>query len=344
MPNRNLVKHHGTLGAAGPQGGTLYASAPMSLARDSRLSPAARSIAFYMWSHGEKWHQSAEDIAEKLGMTAKTVRAGLACLQECGWLIRQNFYNSGKKKPAFQVWHMQLTNIPFTPEQVAALSEPRTIEDSEGSVKTTDEGREKLPTRVGKNYLGGSVKTTDHSSAASSAPEVHYRSGSNPVGPEQQAQTLTIEDVKPPKERLNSNGVNGRGQGRSLSVNSSDSSTVTTFSREGEPFDGEPLEGLRSLTDLAAPTTFIREESREQAAARLRAELAEGPIYYSGIWDRYRADEIEFLTREGVAEVHQESESVPWVLRLVDPANPPATIFDPFGGVEPDRFASHLWS
>jgi hypothetical protein len=73
MPDRNLVQHHGTLGAHGPEGDTLYASVPMELARGGQLSIVARSVALYVWSQNEKWQQSAAAIADALGMDRKTV-------------------------------------------------------------------------------------------------------------------------------------------------------------------------------------------------------------------------------------------------------------------------------
>lgn len=89
MSKRNQVRHHGGAVGTNADGTRLYASVPMSLARDGRLSAAARSIAMYVWSHDVRFGQSRNDVAEKLGMSVNTVGKALGALQGHGWLVRE---------------------------------------------------------------------------------------------------------------------------------------------------------------------------------------------------------------------------------------------------------------
>ncbi|WP_181786626.1 helix-turn-helix domain-containing protein [Mycobacterium shimoidei] len=94
----------------------------MALARDGKLSPYARAVALYVWSHDEKWQQSAAAVAEAIGLNRKTVAAALDELQGRGWLVREIHYNPGKSRPAWERWHLQMTNRPFTPDEIRELS------------------------------------------------------------------------------------------------------------------------------------------------------------------------------------------------------------------------------
>lgn len=118
---RNQVKHHGKIGEHGPGGGQLYAAMPMQLARDPKLSSYARAVAVYVWSHDERWQQSATAVAEAIGVNRKTVTDALGELQQRGWLAREVHTNPGKSKPAWECWHLQMTNRPWTPAEVEAL-------------------------------------------------------------------------------------------------------------------------------------------------------------------------------------------------------------------------------
>ncbi|MEV0360291.1 hypothetical protein AB0H71_29975 [Nocardia sp. NPDC050697] len=119
--NRFEVKHYGTLGET-PEGARVYASVPIELARDKRVSTAGRAVAVYVWSHTEGYRQSAAAVVEALGMSAEAVRAALGSLQANGWLVRQPHVKPGNTRQSFEVWHLQMTNTPFTPERVAELS------------------------------------------------------------------------------------------------------------------------------------------------------------------------------------------------------------------------------
>uniref|UniRef100_A0AB39U1H6 Helix-turn-helix DNA binding domain protein n=1 Tax=Mycolicibacterium phage Alyssa1 TaxID=3240801 RepID=A0AB39U1H6_9CAUD len=130
MANRNLVQHHGERGAHAPGGGHLYAGIPMELARDGKLSYLARSVAMYVWSHDEKWQQSASSVADALSMDRGSVGKALAELQERGWLVReihQTVGPSGKPRTAWERWHLQMTNRPFSSEEVSELSRPSDV-------------------------------------------------------------------------------------------------------------------------------------------------------------------------------------------------------------------------
>ncbi|MCP3811448.1 helix-turn-helix domain-containing protein [Mycobacteriaceae bacterium Msp059] len=114
MATRNLVRHHGSK--------TLFVGIPMGLARDGQLSAAARSVALYVWSHDEKWNQSAAEVAEALQMSRNTVAGALASLEARGWLVREIHRAAGKQKPTGEVWHLQLSNTPFTATEAEALA------------------------------------------------------------------------------------------------------------------------------------------------------------------------------------------------------------------------------
>src|SRR4051794_37570453 len=124
MPGRNLVQHHGERGDHGPGGGKLYAGIPIELARDGKLSYLARSVAMYVWSHDERWQQSASAVADALGMDRGTVGKALAELQDHGWMAREVHRivgPSGKPRTAWERWHLQMSNRPFTPDQIREL-------------------------------------------------------------------------------------------------------------------------------------------------------------------------------------------------------------------------------
>ncbi len=130
MGSRNLVKHRGLIdgkrGALAQDGGFLYAGIPMSLARDVKLSANARSVALLIWSHDEKWQQSVADIAKSLGMGRNTVAAALSELEERRWMIREIHYKPGKKVERvwdFEIWHLQMSNIPFSPSEVERIKD-----------------------------------------------------------------------------------------------------------------------------------------------------------------------------------------------------------------------------
>jgi hypothetical protein len=116
MSTRHPVKHHGLTGGHGPNGGRLYTSLPVELARDAQLSHVARSVALYVWSHDEKFQQSTYDVAESLGTARNTVRKALAELQERGWFVRERTAQNSER------WHLQMTNRPFTADEVRELS------------------------------------------------------------------------------------------------------------------------------------------------------------------------------------------------------------------------------
>ena len=127
MAQRNKVQHHGSLGETA-DGRKLYASVPMELARDEKLSPAASRVALYVWSHSSDWDQSAADVAKNLGMSRGTVGRALADLQKNGWLIREILRSPGKAKPAGERWHLQMSNTKFTQEEIANLGGPGSSE------------------------------------------------------------------------------------------------------------------------------------------------------------------------------------------------------------------------
>ncbi|RBO88782.1 hypothetical protein DFR74_1086 [Nocardia puris] len=162
------VVHHGGLGA-NPDGTKLYASLPMGLARDPRLSHAARSVALYVWSHKPSRHQSAKVVADDLAMDRKTVAKALGDLQDNGWLVRQSYFRTGQGRQSFEVWHLQMSNTPFTPGQIGSLS--RRVEFGHGEKIPTPHGEEAV-TPMGKNSPPPWGENGHHSSRCSSSEEV----------------------------------------------------------------------------------------------------------------------------------------------------------------------------
>jgi hypothetical protein len=116
MSSRNLVQHHGK----GRE--QLNAALPMGLVRDDKLSAMAKAVALEIWSHAEGRHQSTYSVAEALKINRRTAAAAIAELQTQRWLIREVHFGEPKDgkvptKPAWERWHLQMTNIPFTEDQ-----------------------------------------------------------------------------------------------------------------------------------------------------------------------------------------------------------------------------------
>ena len=82
MANRNLVEHEGDVRTV------LNTAVPMSLVRDAELSALAKAVALEVWSHTKGRHQSAQSVADGLGINRKTVYPLLAELEARGWLVR----------------------------------------------------------------------------------------------------------------------------------------------------------------------------------------------------------------------------------------------------------------
>ncbi|WP_156751652.1 helix-turn-helix domain-containing protein [Mycobacterium sp. 1245111.1] len=120
MPSRNLVKHHGNVREQ------LNAAIPMGLVRDDKLSAMAKATALEVWSHAEGRHQSTVSVAEALGINRRTATNAIAELQERGWLMREVHYGPPKDgkvptKPAWERWHLRMTNAPWTADEMETL-------------------------------------------------------------------------------------------------------------------------------------------------------------------------------------------------------------------------------
>ncbi|WP_420879812.1 helix-turn-helix domain-containing protein [Rhodococcus sp. (in: high G+C Gram-positive bacteria)] len=158
----------------------MYASVPMELARDGKLSYLARSVAMYVWSHDEKWQQSASAVAEALGMDRGTVGKALAELEEHGWFVREVHKivgPKGKPRTAWERWHVQMTNRRFTPEEIRGL---RAAPDVRATPAPSDQ-------TCGPHPHGGAGTTSTEGADDTSTievesgvhPEVHSSSASN---------------------------------------------------------------------------------------------------------------------------------------------------------------------
>jgi hypothetical protein len=328
---RNQVVFH-------QSGRSFYSPLPMGIARHPSMAASTVRVAAYIWSHDEKFRQSATQIAAAIGLHRDTVSSALDELQQFGWLVREIYTKPGNRKPSYEKWHVQRDDAPWTAAQVAFLAgEPaektgRFTDDAVGSVGRGCLRKQHIPAgSVGNIEIQEKYKVRNTSGA-----QGHQRNTS---------EELKDEAEQPDWLPAENNGVVGRGQhGRSLSVHSSTHPEVaasTAATPEASSCSSSSSSsGLVSLSQLASANTVTREESRDEAAARLQAELAEGPIRYPDIWDRFGPDEIDRIVQDGTAENHQDSGDDPLVLRLVDPEGPAATVFDPFAAVRPLTFAA----
>lgn len=165
MPNRNLVQHHGKVREQ------LNAAVPMGLVRDDKLSAMAKAVALEIWSHAEGRHQSARSVAQALGIDKKTAFAAIAELQERGWLVREVHHKISEKGNRVwdrEVWHLQMTNTPFTKEQHWSLSRTSTGPlDGPPPVRQTDrievKGRSAPEVHSDRRSEGELVRQTDQS-------------------------------------------------------------------------------------------------------------------------------------------------------------------------------------
>ncbi|ORB67683.1 hypothetical protein BST47_04180 [Mycolicibacterium tusciae] len=233
----------------------------MTLARDTELSAPARSVAMYIWSHDERYQQSARDVAEALGMSRNTVAKALEALQERGWFVRERITANA------EVWHLQMTNRPFTPDEVSKLSgvaQEMSHLPSTGSGSAPPTGSpDEPPTGSGNE---------PHSSEIRSAPEVHdwssARTDQDETGSE--GRSLAVDGSEATE------GVaDGRGQdGPSREAASDDEAA------EHRPagLQSPTATGSRNADPWAEPPAWVAESrDREERSARLQPATAGGP-------------------------------------------------------------------
>ncbi|NHU42579.1 helix-turn-helix domain-containing protein [Rhodococcus sp. A14] len=238
-----------------PDGTRLYASVPMTLARDGQLTAAARSVAIYVWSHDEKFSQSRNDIAEKLGMSVNTVGKALADLQAHGWMVRE-VHGRGS-----ETWHLQMSNTPFTPDRIRALGGARLDQkliQSEGTGSETD-----LPTRS-ETDLPTRSETDLHRSRRRSAPEVHFISSASTDQDEtgHESRSLAVEGSEPTAE-------NRPAKSRQAEPDPEPASAGATEA----PEENRPI-GLHSLT-ASAPVGVDTDPFASEPAWRAEAAASE---------------------------------------------------------------------
>ncbi|WP_420910900.1 helix-turn-helix domain-containing protein [Rhodococcus sp. OK519] len=151
----------------------------MELARDGKLSYLARSVAMYVWSHDEKWQQSASAVAVALGMDRGTVGKALAELEEHGWLVREvhnKIGPSGKPRTAWERWHVQMTNRRFTSEEIRGL---RAAPDVRATPAPSDQTCGPHPHGgAGTTITDGADNTSTIEVESGVHPEVHSSSAS----------------------------------------------------------------------------------------------------------------------------------------------------------------------
>lgn len=193
----------------------------MELARDGKLSFVARSVALYVWSHTEKWQQSASAVADALGMDRGTVGKALTELQEHGWMARevhQTVGPTGKPRTAWECWHLQMTNRRFTPDEIRELSSPSDVRATPAPHTQT----------CGPHPHGGAGDTSTGGADATSTIEVHSR-----IAPEVQSSSgRTDQDEDAPYGRPLA--VDGRRDDPFLS----EPASATEAAEEPEPLVG----------------------------------------------------------------------------------------------------------
>lgn len=253
MPNRNIVKHHGRLGDHGPNGGQLYAGIPMELARDGKLSYLARSVALYIWSHDEKWQQSAKAVADALGMDRGTVGKALAELQERGWMFReihQTIGPTGKPRTVWERWHVQMTNRRFTADEIREL---KTFSDVRVTPAPSHQTCGPHPHGgAGLTSTGGADITRTIEVDARNAPEVHSSSsakdGDDETGPG--SRSLAVgegQDKSEPSPDVSSKPASAGSQAVPTHGPKGDAASTASAGAYEAPDEYRP-EGLRSPT------------------------------------------------------------------------------------------------
>jgi hypothetical protein len=137
----------------------------------------------YVWSHDEKWQQSASAVADALGMDRGTVGKALAELQERGWFVREIHQTiigeKGKPRTAWERWHVQMTNRRFTSDEIQelmALSDVRVRPARSTDFETTC-GRHQHE-RAGGISMVRADGTSTIEMDCRNAPEVHSSNGS----------------------------------------------------------------------------------------------------------------------------------------------------------------------
>lgn len=242
----------------------MYAGIPTELARDGKLSYLARSVAMYVWSHDEKWQQSASAVAGDLSMDRGSVGKALAELQERGWLVRevhQIVGPSGKPRTAWERWHLQMTNRPFTPDEIRELSTPSDVRAT--PAPSTQTCGPHPHGGADDTSTGGADETRTIGMEFRNAPEVHSSNARDP---------------------LDETGS----EGRSLAIAGSEAPDGAEDRRpEGVSSLMEPATGNGSFDDPFASEPAWRAESRaseeKRAAADLQPATAGGPT--SSPWD-----------------------------------------------------------
>lgn len=265
MANRNLVKHHGLVddkrGAHAPAGGFLYAGIPMELARDGKLSYLARSVAMYVWSHTEKWQQSASAVAEALGMDRGSVAKGLAELQEHRWMVRevhQTVGPSGKPRTVREIWHLQMSNRRFSNERVRELSAPS---DVRATPAPSDQTCGPHPHGGADDTSTGGVDDTrtieiDDRDASAEMHRSNARTDQDETG--LGSRSLAVEGSEAPR------GADGRGSGSPSQEAASSAAEYRPDGLQPATATGSPFDGPFA----SEPARRAESAAREERAAR----------------------------------------------------------------------------
>ncbi|MBF6358094.1 helix-turn-helix domain-containing protein [Nocardia higoensis] len=177
-PNRSRIRHRGKLGHG--KDSRLYTALPSALARDAEITPMAAKVALYVWSHSEGYELSAGSVAEAVGASRNSVSKALDNLEARGWLVRQSFARPGRK-PFKEDWYIQLSNDPFTAEQVAQLSAVVIVEPVE-PCSDSEQGSDDINDATLRNFYAGSDEPcaeTEQGYVKPCAEIAHQRSASS---------------------------------------------------------------------------------------------------------------------------------------------------------------------
>lgn len=240
----------------------------MTLARDGNLSFLARSVAMYVWSHDERWQQSASAVAEALGMDRGTVGKALAELQQHGWMVREIHHTvgaSGKPRTAWERWHLQMTNRPFSPEEVEELETPSDVRATPAPPHQTCGPHPHGG--AGDTSTGGGDDTRTIEVDSRNAPEVHSSSARTDREPALE-RALPVEGTEAPA------GADGRSRDGSSQSEAAPAAEQPAIRQAVPGPSTEAPQGLARLTQYAGSRPGPLNDPFSPESLRLSAELA----------------------------------------------------------------------
>jgi hypothetical protein len=135
-----------------------YTIVPNELARDPDLSPAARSIALYLWSHDDGFKMGTTSISTALGMRKPTVVKAMQELIDQGWLTRKECTGPKGGVYAWQYYANRSRRIK-KPTQPDTQKSPRYNKDYYTGLKTGTDGEPEIRTQASHTGTDGEPNT-----------------------------------------------------------------------------------------------------------------------------------------------------------------------------------------